>query len=304
MTRGEQAGFTWPPVEAGGSGSAVAWDAHPAPAPITLDDLLGGRREPGRVRQALHEVERVWLGFGSRAVGERLRTSGWAPPPACWRCGGVVGAHEVDGEGCATCRPVRTPWDRFVRLGLYDGVLREAVLELKQTAWRRIGGELGAMMGRRLAIELDRLDIDRRRVVVTPIPTTHRRRLARGVDHTLVLARAAADAGGVRLARVLTREHRPRQTGLSASDRLKNVRKTFGLRRDLPPDAAVIVVLDDVRTTGATLGAACRALKGIGGDRRAGVWACVAAVGDDRRTPGTQEPGSLKTGVEEHACLD
>ncbi len=285
-------GFAWPPGDAGaGATSAPTVESHTRE--ISVDDLSPRRREPGAFASALNEIERVWLGFGSRGVGDRLRERGWSPPPACWRCGGVVGAHECDGEGCAACRGLRVPWGRFLRLGVYDGVLRDAVLELKLTSWRRIGAELGAMMGRRLAIELDRFGVDRREVVIVPVPTTTRRRLVRGVDHTLVLARAAAGATGVRLApHALTRAHRPRQTSLTSTDRAKNVRNTFGSRPDLMPGAGLAVVLDDVRTTGATLRAACRAL----GPRPAeGLWVCVAAVGEDRRSPagGQEGPGEV-----------
>ncbi len=303
MGGGGSTRFTWPPVAPGNDDHQPSSpNDSVAQAPFTLDDLLT-RPAPGRVARAVREVERVWLGFGARGVGDRLRDTGWAPPPACWRCGGLVGPHETDGEGCAACRTTRVPWDRFVRLGVYEGVLREAVLDLKLSSWRRIGAELGAMMGRRLVIELGRAGVAREEVVLVPIPTTHRRRLSRGVDHTLVLARAAARIAGVPFARALTRAHRPRQTTLSATDRASNVRNTFGYLPDTAGDPGLVVVIDDVRTTGATLRAACRAV-GAGGVPRERIWACVAAVSETRRTGGDQGVKIPPPDARERGCRD
>jgi len=160
------------------------------------------------------------------------------------------------------------------------------------------------MMGRRLAIELERAGQDPGAAVITPVPTTHRRRLARGVDHTRVLARAAAAASGARTARLLTRAHRPRQSGLSATDRLTNVRNTFGVCGRSLEGAGVVVVLDDVRTTGATLRAACLALARGGAVPAGGIWACVAAVGEVRR--GAAAAGQESSGDvgQDRACPD
>jgi len=43
---------------------------------------------------------------------------------------------------CPACRGKRLPWARAVRLGEYDGLLRDAIHEVKFTRWRTLGSDL------------------------------------------------------------------------------------------------------------------------------------------------------------------
>ena len=75
------------------------------------------------------------------------REAAWTPdsPDAyCPRCASTVGAYEADVTGCAACRGKRLAWERCVRLGPYEGVLRDAILSGKYTGWRRMCQDLGA----------------------------------------------------------------------------------------------------------------------------------------------------------------
>lgn len=242
-------------------------------------------REPGRVAGAIAELERVLLGGGSESLAWRAHAMGWRPEPAgraCWRCAGSVGEHEVDADGCSACRASRPPWARAIRLGLYESPLREAVHDLKFKARRPVGRELGRLLGLRLAHDLDRTGLLEAGGIIVPIPISTRRRLARGVDHTLVLAKAASVASGLDVVRLLRRVHRPSQLSVPPSQREANVRGSIRARRGVSaPETGVVVVLDDVRTTGATMRAACRAVASMGVDRGR-IWACVAGVREAR----------------------
>ena len=180
-------------------------------------------------------------------------------------------------------------------------------MELKFGRWRRTGREIGRELGRRLADDLALIGATPGEAVIVPVPASWRRRMARGVDHTLVLARAAGLESGARVVRAMGRRHARPQVGLSATARAANVRGVFLARpravRRLR-DARIVVVLDDVRTTGATMTAACRFVrtlhgpKGVAGARRGvWVWAVSAAVASERRIPGPVE-GSRGSGVE------
>jgi predicted amidophosphoribosyltransferase len=121
-------------------------------------------------------------------------------------------------------------------------------------------------------------------VVVVPVPTSWRRRMERGIDHTGVLAAAAGREAGVRVVRGLGRRHTPAQVGLSATARAANIRGAFRVRAALGrlDGVRAVVVLDDVRTTGATMTAACRAVRGVVG-KGAEIWALTVLVATDRR---------------------
>jgi predicted amidophosphoribosyltransferase len=248
----------------------------------------------------LDQVERHWLGLTSMGFVERARRYGWAPDAAgtyCPRCGSRVGLYELsmpEGgdagltgmEGCPACAKRRLPWDRCVRLGDFHGLLRRAVHELKFRRWRPVGREVGAMLGAAIAAELDRAGIAREACCIVPVSSSFWRRIWRGIDHTQVLARSASDVCGVRVIDALGRRMRPSQLAVSASARRRNVKGSFRCRGGKPGGLRVAIVLDDVRTTGATMLEACGTLrKGWGSERGLEIWSAVAGVASSRRRP-------------------
>jgi predicted amidophosphoribosyltransferase len=226
-------------------------------------------------------IETQFLGRTGLSFDRRTRLTGWAADPQdayCQRCGGSVGQHEADGEGCGACRRKRLPWERALRLGPYTGQIRAAVLDLKFRGWHQTGAELGRVLGEYLGESLERAQIPAKEAAIVPVPAHWTRRVRFGVDHTLTLGRAASRASGVPLRRVLARRAGPSQLQVPVSQRMSNVSGVFRVRRgrDLPVSVGVVVVLDDVRTTGATLRSACRAIRsGFEADR---IWVLTAGV--------------------------
>jgi ComF family protein len=101
-----------------------------------------------------------------------------------------------------------------------------------------------------------------------PVPLHPWRRMRRGFNQADDLARRL----GVPILRALWRVRATvPQTGLKAAARRRNVRHAFGLspflsreRRHRLLEGRIVVLVDDVRTTGATLEACAAALKGAG----------------------------------------
>jgi predicted amidophosphoribosyltransferase len=126
-----------------------------------------------------------------------------------------------------------------------------------------------------MAIQVRGLEVD----VVTWAPTSGARRRKRGYDQAELLARAVAWRLGVPCRRLLNRveDGRGPQAGRSRAERLDG--PAFLARRRV---RGVVLVVDDVVTTGATLRAAEVALMGAGARQ---VHAVAAAATPDVRAP-------------------
>jgi predicted amidophosphoribosyltransferase len=234
------------------------------------------------------QIEGVWFGLTRATLAERAADEDWRPDPPsayCSKCASSVGLHEETAEGCRICRGKRLPWSRFVRLGEYQGLIREVVHEVKFTRWRRVGTDAGRLLGAQLIPFLEGLP--REKLAIIPVPTTFLRRMSRGIDHTLVLARGIHEVTGGRIVRPLRRSHRPSQVGLPMTERRRNVSGTMRLRGRPALGGCTVIVIDDVRTTGATMMEACRALaRGLKetGQSPTQVWAAVLGVAMDHAT--------------------
>lgn len=244
----------------------------------------------GGVRTTVAMVETALFGRSPAPV-DRLVEMGWQPDPAtarCRRCGGRVGPGEQDSHGCASCRPRRLPWSRAITLGAFDTGLREAVLAMKFAGDRATGRWLGERLGEATQAAMPPAAGSGRGPVVVPVPPALIRRLMghRGMDHTRVLADGVGRVGGLDVRRVLWRSHRPAQSTLPSSERAANIRGVFGTVVGVAIPRWVVLV-DDVRTTGATLRECCRVLREAGTED---VWVATVAVaagsGGSRRRGG------------------
>lgn len=260
------------------------WPPRPLPedAPLPPEQPTPAPSRTGfahRCRETLRAIERIMLEPTAEPLTARAAAAGWAPDPFdvyCERCGGSLGPHEDDEFGCSVCRGSRPPWSRVVRLGEFDGALRQWVHEVKFSRFWRLGEQIGALLAQRL-----RDAGIPERIAVVPMPTTLRRRLSRGVDHAGLIALGLARELDAPLVRALARAHRPSQRSVPASRRSTNVSGAFRRRRGARLDGRIAVLVDDVRTSGASARAACRALRN-GPDPPAEVWLALVAVADDR----------------------
>jgi predicted amidophosphoribosyltransferase len=225
---------------------------------------------------------RGWRLFERSVLGASLPAvpPNWVPPDdtACMRCAGTVGEGETDASGCAACRGKRLAWSRAVRLGAYDGTLRDGIIACKYQSDRESGRRIASLLGEQVATliadDLVLREASARGIRVVPVATTLARRLGNGgLDHALELARGVARSLGTEPDLMLQRKRGPRQArSLSVAERARNVAGAFAMRTGrTPPMAGTLVLVDDVRTTGATAAACFRALAsayGLGGPKR------------------------------------
>jgi ComF family protein len=172
----------------------------------------------------------------------------WGKPPFCLRCGAGPA-----GPDCGECRGKEILFAGATALGRYDGRLRDAVLQLKFRGSRHLADEFGRRLASRLARAFD---------LVVPVPMSRWKLLLRGYN--------AAELVAERLARHATLPHargalrkirrtRP-QSELSMEERLTNPKGAYRSR----PVRGVVLLVDDVLTTGATANACTEALRAAG----------------------------------------
>jgi predicted amidophosphoribosyltransferase len=159
----------------------------------------------------------------------------------------------------------------------FDGVGKDLVVALKFRHRRRAAAVLAEQIVRR--IQLQAVDL------VTWAPTSSRRTRRRGYDQAELIARSVARRIGRPCKRLLYRAHDGPQTGKSRIARL--IGPSFRARR--PRRGLRVLVIDDVVTTGATLQAAAKALRGAG----IAEVQLVAATSADRRHGAGAVPRSL-----------
>jgi ComF family protein len=180
-------------------------------------------------------------------------------PPLCDRCGDPLPSWRVVSglaARCPRCRRIARPIDRSRAIGAYDGALRSIVHALKYEGRRSLAKPLGALMKTRGVEVLCGADF------AVPVPLHGSRRRERGFNQAEDLARHV----GLPVLRALRRSRRtPPQADLPAARRHNNVSKAFVLHGSADAIAGrIIVLIDDVSTTGATLDACARVLKMAG----------------------------------------
>jgi predicted amidophosphoribosyltransferase len=162
---------------------------------------------------------------------------------------------------------VRTLPPAVAASGEHTGVLRLAIVAWKEEGRTSLLRPLAHLLAAAVVeVTRDRSDP----IVLVPVPTSRRSRLARGADVVDRLARGAAlllrDVGSDVTVRQALRVARPTvdQSGLGARARARNLAGAFALRSGGHLIDRQVVVVDDIITTGATLGEAVRALTAAG----------------------------------------
>ena len=189
------------------------------------------------------------------------------PPPRCGRCSAALAPALPDGYPCAACR-LRSPgFARLVALADYRAqpVVRPWLMALKYGRRPDLAQPLGTALGRRL-LESGCMR-DGIREVLVPVPLHPWRRLERGCDQALLLARAAGEAAGVEVLRALARRRAtPPQGAPGSVSRRANVRGAFRGRSGAASDLAgrPVWLVDDVVTSGATAAECARVLRRLG----------------------------------------
>lgn len=176
---------------------------------------------------------------------------------ACERCAMPVAEH---GAPCPHClgRGLR-PYGRVLRLGNYAEPLRQIVHAMKfHRAWG-----LAEFLADRAFHKVEIAQLLRDCDVIVPVPLHPFRQVRRGYNQAEVIARRLGKLSRRPVRRAAIRLiHTEAQSDLhSRAQRVANLKRAFGLVDARAVFGKRVVVVDDVRTTAATLRAFGRCLK-------------------------------------------
>lgn len=189
----------------------------------------------------------------------------------CRRCGRDASRFALLDGGCAHCRDKTFAFDAIVRAGVYAESLQHMIVAFKNGRT-----ELDALLGRMAGAALEGGGFERDMDLLVPVPLHWTRRVTRGYNQSLVLAKRIKPSG-VKISTELVRMRRTKMQPAMASDaaRRRNVAGAFAVRRGHRFAGSAVCLVDDIKTTGATLHECASVLKDAGARY---VYALVLAV--------------------------
>jgi ComF family protein len=190
----------------------------------------------------------------------------------CPVCGEIL--PETEGHNlCPACLGSPKPWGRIYFHGLYAGMMRDLVKQIKFNGRLNLAEALGLLLATHPDLAHARETYD----CLIPIPAHPRRLAERGFNQALEIARPLSAMLGLPLCHGWLRRivDTRRQHGLTRAQRAENLRHAFAAAPSA--QGGRILLLDDVLTTGATLHAAAACLLQAG--------AALADVAVPARTP-------------------
>jgi ComF family protein len=149
---------------------------------------------------------------------------------------------------------------------VYDGVVKEAIRRFKFAKRKNLTEPLGILLVQYLAQApgLKMTEVD----VIVPVPLHRLRQRERGFNQAELLARVVGRYYDRPVANALARQKNTlAQFDLPREKRFSNIRDAFSIAEPAAVRGRKVLLLDDIYTTGSTIGECVRALKGAGARR-------------------------------------
>ena len=189
----------------------------------------------------------------------------------CRRCGRDASTYGIVEGTCPDCQGKEIHFDQIARSGVYGEALKKMILAFKKGK-TELDNVLGFLVNSALQGSGFYNDIE----LFVPVPLHWFRRLVRGYNQSLVLAKKLKHAAAEINAELVRVRHTKTQPMMaSPAARARNVAGAFAARRGHQFTGRNICLVDDIKTTGATLNECAKTLKEAGASK---VFALVLAV--------------------------
>jgi len=180
----------------------------------------------------------------------------WLIPPICPKCG----KPQVSGIVCSSCWQRQTEIDGIRSPFLFDGPMRKAIHQLKYQNLKAISSCLAAFLADYLASNALPGE------VLVPVPLHPKKLKQRGYNQSCLLARELSKLIKLPVIEdclMRVKQAQPQVKAVNVKERQENVADAFTSCDEELADKQIILI-DDVRTSGATLESCAKALKNKG----------------------------------------
>lgn len=177
----------------------------------------------------------------------------------CIRCGRPLIDHS-DYMYCGECLKRSRHFDRGVSATIYDTVSEKMIFDFKYNDKTYLYKAIGSIMADSL------ICVDAKYDLITYVPIHIKRRLSRGFNQSKLIAERISEITGVELLpnAVLRSKNTRRLKNLSMNDREYELREAFEGKKGLNIEGMIILLVDDIMTTGTTADKCSKILKDMG----------------------------------------
>lgn len=189
----------------------------------------------------------------------------------CSRCGRDASRYGLVEGRCPDCQGKEFHFDGIARCGVYADSLRKMILAFKNGK-TELDSVLGFLVKSALEGSSFYGDID----FLVPVPLHWSRRIVRGYNQSLILAKKSRHSSAkinTELVRIRRTKRQPAM--LTDTKRAANVADAFAVRFRHKFEGKNICLVDDIKTSGATLNECAKTLKEAGAGK---VYALVLSV--------------------------
>ena len=201
---------------------------------------------------------RIVSHFGADICPGCVRMLTFVEGPRCERCGKPVDEGE---ELCEDCRRHEHAYEKGCAALVYDEYISKSIYRFKYNGKQEFSRFYGRIMSERLGDTIRSWNAD----AIVPVPVHLSKLKKRGYNQAALIARELSKRLKIPVnERLVVRTAATQvQKNLSARQRQNNLKGAFNVPQN-SVELNTVLIVDDIYTTGATVDAVARCLKGAG----------------------------------------
>ena len=177
-------------------------------------------------------------------------------PPYCKKCGIPYPlAQNSDSFVCGNCINNKSYISKIRAIGIYDGVLRKAIHEFKYKGKSKLGFHLANLMIKKIKENQEIIEFLKDVSFIIPVPLHRSKLKEREYNQSEILANLISKEIDIPVENNIIKRikvTRP-QSELKEEERQKNVKGVFEVKRNEKIEGKILLLIDDIVTTGATV---------------------------------------------------